>query len=124
MATAAPPVEKTLAAPDCNLLGNEVVLSSDSTTLATPLLALRDGGEIREKIRTFVEEWRDQKRVSRRATCLMRAPGAGGREARLPMRGRHRRGEHGASWLRQLSKGQFHGRFQVRSATATSVDGS
>ncbi len=44
-------------------LGNVVVVSSDSTTPTTSLLALRDGGEIREKIRALVEERREQKRV-------------------------------------------------------------
>ncbi len=44
-------------------LGNVTVVSSDSTTPTTSLLALREGGPLREKIRALVEERREQKRV-------------------------------------------------------------
>jgi uncharacterized membrane protein YdbT with pleckstrin-like domain len=44
-------------------LGNVVLISSDDTTPTTIIRAIHDGGPLREKIRTFVEARRDQKRV-------------------------------------------------------------
>ena len=44
-------------------LGNVTVVSSDSTTPPTSLLALRESGPRPEKIRALVEERRKQKRV-------------------------------------------------------------